>query len=52
MQAGKAISDNACWPGNYPTFPGGNQQGITLPNILVKASKTKALFGALAWKIV
>lgn len=37
-------------------FPGSNQRGITLPNLLVKArhfcGKMKTLLGALAWKIV
>lgn len=55
-QMGEAIWDDVCWPRNYPIFPGSDQQGITLPNKLVKArnvySKTKALLGALAWKIV
>lgn len=55
-QTGEAIWDNACWPGNHPMFPGSDQQGVTLPNMLVKArnvySKTKALLSALAWKIV
>jgi len=55
-QAGEAIWDNACWPGNYPVFPGSKQRGRTLPTTLVKArnvsGKTKALLNALAQKIL